>query len=60
MEAGVDEFPRLLPDGGHHLRMAVTDVVHPDTACEIDILAAIDINHDGTAGLGDEGVGDIG
>ncbi len=50
----MDEFTGLVPDGRHHLGMAVPHVVDPDAAGKIDQFAAVDIHHDRPVGLLDK------
>jgi hypothetical protein len=56
MKTGVDAFVGLILDGGHHLGMAVTHVVHADTPGKIDELPAVHIDHHGPPSFPDEGL----
>ena len=42
----MDQFPNLIPHGGHHLRMAMPDVIHPPPGEKIKILFPRDVGQD--------------
>ena len=54
METGMNDFFRLILDSGDNFRVAVANIVYPDTASEIDQFSAIGIYHDSAKCPGDK------